>query len=375
MLTAEGSLVSSDVSIEDGIISGLGRPVRGAGEIDATGGFVLPGLIDLHSHGIGTYSVWDESLSGYSTQMASYGATTFFPTFFGPPEQTMDRMCSFMDRSGGRLAPNIGGFRLESPYIAKEGGGKAGDLAAIDRLLTDRMLDAGRGLVRIWDISPEVPGAAEEIRYLCGLGVVCSIAHTEAAIDTARSAVDAGARLVTHLFNTFSVPEMVDMGVYPAGLVDYLLTEDRLVCEIIADGTHVHPLLVDKALRCKSAGRIAFVTDSNYGAGLPAGRHELPGGFGVAVINGSNNGVRLADRGMILAGSALTPIDAFRNAVRIFKQDMATASRLCSTTPALLLGLNKGQIAPGQDADLIILGANLELNGVIAAGRVVYQAN
>ena len=80
-----------------------------------------------------------------------------------------------------------------------------------------------------------------------------------------------------HLFDTFQVPEMTDPGVYPAGLVDYLLLEDRLACEIIADGTHVHPLLIEKSLRCGAYDRVVFVTDSNYGAGLPTGVYALPG--------------------------------------------------------------------------------------------------
>lgn len=235
------------------------------------------------------------------------------------------------------------------------------------------LLAAGGGLIRIWDISPELPGAVDEIRYLSERGIVCSLAHTQTTIAQARAAVDAGARLVTHLFDTFVLPVMTDPGVYPAGLVDYLLTEDRVTCEIIADGTHVHPLLVEKALRCKTADRLAFVTDSNYGAGLPPGRYTLPNDWGPVAIDGPNNGVRLLERGMVLSGSALTPLDVFRNAVQMFNKDIATASRLCSVAQARLLGLNKGEIAIGKDADVIVLDEQLELVCTIAAGGLVYQ--
>ena len=222
-------------------------------------------------------------------------------------------------------------------------------------------------------MSPELPGVIDEIDYLTGAGVVCSIAHTDADVEEARAAVDAGARLVTHLFDTFVVPEMTDPGVYPAGLLDYLLVEDRVVCEIIADGTHVHPLLVEKAFRCKSAERLAFVTDSNYGAGLPAGDYDLPGGRGMARISGSNNGVRLIERDMGLAGSALTAIDGFRNAVRMFDKDIATASQVCSTTPARLLGLNTGEIAAGKEADVLVLSPELDIVCTIGAGKILYN--
>jgi N-acetylglucosamine-6-phosphate deacetylase len=269
-------------------------------------------------------------------------------------------------------------------------------------------------------------------------GVVCSISHTQCTIEQARAAVDAGARLVTHMFDTFVLPEMSDPGVYPAALTDYLLVEDRVVCEIIGDGTHVHPLLVEKALRCKTPQRVAFVTDGSYGAGLPPGRYVRPDGTDT-IIHGPNDGVRSASapanlsapvlslsgaglhpavigrletcptipgragaatpcagdsRGgrcetcptgdspsaltigaarLVLSGSALTPIDNFRNAIRIFGKDLATASHVCSTTPARLMGLNKGQVAPGRDADLIILNRELDVLCTIGGGEVLYQ--
>ena len=135
---------------------------------------------------------------------------------------------------------------------------------------------------------------------------------------------------------------------YPAGLTDYFLIEDRVTCEIIGDGTHVHPILVEMTFRCKTPDRLAFVTDSNYGAGLPPGRYLLPGSWGNVEIKTCNDGIRMLDRDMELAASALTPLDGFHNAVRMFGKDIATASRVCSRTPARLLGLNKGEIVPGR---------------------------
>ena len=116
-----------------------------------------------------------------------------------------------------------------------------------------------------------------------------------------------------------------------------------------------------------------FITDGNFGAGLPPGEYELPQGWGRAKIDGPNKGVRLIDRDMGLCGSALTPINVFRNAIRLFGKDIATAARLCSRNPAVLLGLNKGEIAVGRDADLVILTTKLELTHTIVAGKVLYK--
>lgn len=333
---------------------------------------MLPGLIDLHTHGIGEQSVSGGSLIEFARIEASHGATAFYPTLYGPPQANAEDMRRHRAETDDfRLAPNVAGFRLEWPYVAQRGGGVAGSCAPINPATTSMLLEAGGGTIGIWDISPELEGASELISQLSSRGIVCSIAHTRATIGQARAAVDCGARLVTHLFDTFEVPRETDPGVYPAGLIDYLLVEDRLVCEIIADGIHVHPLLVEKALRCKGPERISFITDSNVGAGLVDGEYDLPG-FGRAAVSQAR-GVRSVFNDDLM-GSALTPIAAFRNAIRLFGLDIPVASRLCSRVPAQLMRLNKGEIAAGKDADLIVLDKKLDLRYTITGGEVLYAA-
>jgi N-acetylglucosamine-6-phosphate deacetylase len=373
VLLPSGALQRADLRMADGLISEIGPRLRGAVEIDVRGAAIVPGLFDLHTHGMGLASAGPGSLAEYARLEAAQGATTLYPTLFAGPEISAEQMARHRRETDDlRALPQIGGFRLESPYLARTGAGRTSDLAPITPETTRLLLAAGGGHIKIWDVSPEAPGACPVIGELTAQGIVCSICHTQATIDEGRAAVEAGARLVTHLFDTFVVPVMTDGGVFPAGLVDYLLGEDRVVCEIIADGTHVPPLLVEIAFRCKTPTRLHFVTDSNVGAGLPTGEYLEPRRGDRLLVRGPNDGVRLLDRDLVLAGSALTPIAAFRNAIRLFGKDMATASRICSGTPARLMGLTRGEIGVGKDADLIVLDEQLELLHTICRGTVIY---
>lgn len=379
VLLADGRISRADIIITNGRINKIGRAGTGdrnqAEVINAAGRYVLPGFIDLHTHGIG-YESYTGSLKAYAAREASRGTTAFYPTLFG----SVDFICTHLRRNleetrGLADVPQIPGFRLESPYLAKTGAGREQDLAKITKANTNRLLQAAGGRIKIWDISPELQNACETIRFLSKQGILCSMAHTNATIDQARAAVKAGARLVTHLFDTFAPPPVTDPGVYPVSLTDYFLLEDGVACEIIADGTHVHPLLVQLALRCKPEDKVVFVTDSNYGAGLPPGVYFLPTSCRKATIRGPNDGVRLVSRLRGLSGSALTPLDAFCNAVRMFGRDMPAASRLCSRNPARIMGLKKGEIRKGFDADLVILTPSLDLTHTIVGGKVIYRSN
>jgi N-acetylglucosamine-6-phosphate deacetylase len=363
-----------DVLIERGRIQEVGQSLAADMQIDAMGGYVVPGLIDVHTHGIRTVNLQSGTLNEYARIEASYGTTTFYPTFFDAPDAIAEQMKRHrLETDELRLLPQVEGFRLESPYLARTGAGLAKDLGHITPQITGKLLQAGGGHIKIWDVSPELDGAPEVIELLSQQGIVCSIAHTRATIEQGQAAVNAGARLVTHFFDVFVLPEDKGTGVYPHGLVDYLLVEDRVKCEIIGDGTHVPEILVEKAFRCKPPDGLVFVTDSNFGAGLPPGQYEAGGSWGRIQIDGPNNGARMVDRGMGLAGSALTPIDSFRNVIRLFHKSIGVASQVWSRNPAQLLGLNKGEITPGRDADLIVLNQDLELCYTIVAGQIIYQ--
>jgi N-acetylglucosamine-6-phosphate deacetylase len=348
-------------------------PDPGEATLDASDCYVLPGLVDLHTHGVRHIMAQYDSLVEYSQLMAAEGATACVPTLLGNPSENLEAIRRGLAETNGlRLTPNLLGFRPEITYLAKTGAGAASSLTRITHETTEALWQASEGMIRIWDVSPELEGAASFVRWCREHGIVTSLAHSSATIADARRAVDAGLSLITHFYDTFDPPPMTDAGVYPVGLTDYIQVEDRLTVEIIPDGVHVHPLLVEKTFRCKGLDRIAFVTDGVKGAGCPPGIYDgLYPGVQVAVT--ADQGVRrLPDH--VLSGSALTPIQCLRNAVFKFGRSVAEASILCSRTPARVLGLaGKGYLAEGMDADILVLDSTLQIVATIAGGQVLYR--
>jgi N-acetylglucosamine-6-phosphate deacetylase len=366
-----------DLRIEGGVITAIAEGLRPEPDeqiLDATGCCVLPGLIDLHNHGVRHVMAQYDSLVEYARLLAAEGVTACLPTLLGSPQENVEAMRrGLAETDNFRLTPNLIGFRPEITYLAKTGAGAAGSLTKISADTTEALYTASRGTIRIWDVSPELDGALPFIRWCRERGIVTSLAHSSASIEQARRAVDAGLSLITHFYDTFDPPPMTDPGVYPAGLTDYIQVEDRLTAEIIPDGVHVHPLLVEKTLRCKGLGRVAFVTDGVKGAGNPPGIYDglYPG---VQVAISADRGVRRVPDDA-LSGSALTHINCLRNAVNKFGRTLAEASVLCSRTPAAVLGMaTKGALAAGMDADMIILTEDLDLIATIVGGQVLYHA-
>ncbi|HID95147.1 MAG TPA: hypothetical protein EYP53_03705 [Candidatus Latescibacteria bacterium] len=365
-----------DVQIAAGRILRIVPGVRGTPSaqkvIDVSNRYVLPGFIDLHAHGIGDVLAEGGDMVRFAEIEASFGVTACLPTFFSSPERTITNLKRALGKTDGlKKCPSVLGFRLEAPYISKTGAGHPEHLAPISPETTRALYEASQGKIRIWDVSPEKENAIEFIKFATGKGIVTSLAHTSATVEEVKRAIEAGLSLVTHLYDTFDPPIETDPGVYPAGLTDYIQIEDRLTVEIVADGVHVHPHLLEKTLRCKGLDRVIFITDSQLGAGYPTGIHTLPSGERVEIT--PDRGARRLSNGELF-GSAITQLQSFRNAINLFGRAIPEASRLCSRNPAKVLGLSgKGYLGEGMDADIVVLDKELNVRYTLIGGRIVYR--
>ena len=333
------------------------------------GHWIVPGFVDLHNHGGGghAFTAGHTDAAGRAAEFhLRHGTTTLLASLVsGPYQQTMAAIAGLapLVDSGG-----LAGVHLEGPYLSPARCG-AHDPAYLrhpsDAELT-ALVGACRGAVRMVTLAPELPGAPAAIRLLADRGVVAAVGHTDASYAETRAAVAAGARVATHLGNA-----MPPVNQREPGPVLALLETPDVVCEVIADGVHLHERVLAFITRVAGPDRVALITDATAAAGMPDGAYDL-GGRPVVVAGGV---ARLAASGCgpgALAGSALTMDAALRGALAA-GVSMVDAVTMATTTPARVLGLDGqvGALSVGLQADLVVLDGELRVLRVMRAGRWV----
>lgn len=354
-------VVGSSVLICQSKIAAIDPSTELAGDavtFDGGGRLLTPGLIDIHTHGIGhnLYERSPEELIAGVESLGQYGVTAVLPTFYAVMNREafgqLEALVSALDRCNTTHVP---GFHLEGPFLALPGAGAitaAGDLGWLNELLA-----IGKGRIAAMSISPDTLNILPVIERLAEAGVVSFITHTHATVEQTEAAIDAGARHATHFYDVFPLPEETDPGVRPVGCVETVLADSRVSVDFIADGIHVHPKAIQAALAAKGADKIILITDSNIGAGLSDGVYGTPWGFPVKVE--AWNAARIHTPGQsnhgTLAGSSLTMNEGIGNLHRWLNVPEHQVWAMGSRNPAALLGLKgKGQIAVGADADLVL---------------------
>ena len=362
VVTPDGVLDDGWVEVADGRIVGVGTNVA-AGAADLGGGWLLPGFVDLHTHGGGGHDVTasQEAMAGAARFHLSHGTTRLLVSLMAAP---VDRLCEQLTWVDSLAADGVVvGAHLEGPFLAagRCGAQNPAHLLDPDPLVLAKLLDAADGNLRQMTIAPELPGALALIADLVEAGVVPAIGHTGATYEQASAGFAAGARLATHLFNGMSPVSHREPGAAVAAL------DAGVVVEMINDGVHVHDAITRLVGRAGD-GRVALITDAVSAAGAGDGHYTL-GDRQIVVLNGA---ARLLDSAR-LAGSTLTMDEAVRRYVVDVGLPVEAAAEAAASTPARLLGIDDrcGSIAVGLDADLVHLDANFRLQRVMRRGTWV----
>ncbi|MFF3250283.1 N-acetylglucosamine-6-phosphate deacetylase [Actinacidiphila glaucinigra] len=359
--------------VEDARVTVEGRSIvaddpRQASTRDLTGHWIVPGFVDIHVHGGGGASFSSGDAEAVLTGIATHrrhGTTTLLASTVTGDLDDLSRQAALLSElvEQGDLA----GIHFEGPFISPHRRGAHKPSLLRDPHPSDvrKLLDAARGTARMVTLAPELPGGLDSVRMLAEHGVIAAVGHTDAAYEATLQAVEAGATVATHLFN--AMPSLLHR---EPGPIAALLEDERVTVELINDGVHLHPAVLEMAFRSAGADRVAFITDAMDAAGFGDGRYLL-GPMEVDVVDGV---ARLVEGGSI-AGSTLTLDTAFKRAVTVDGLPVADAVRALSANPARLLGAYDriGSLEPGKDADLVVLDASFDLVGVMRKGSWVVE--
>ena len=384
MILRNGNLIfpdgirRGDIAVSAGKIVDIGEDLPGEG-IDAAGLYIAPGFVDIHSHGGGGADFMDDDPAAFEAALrfhAGSGTTSMLPTTLTAPVAPILAMCrrarDFMQAPQAGCA-RVLGVHAEGPYLSLKNKGAQPEayLRVPARDGWDFLLD-NRDVIRTVTLSPELDGAAEMTASLTAAGILVCGGHDDGIKPEILPVIAAGLSHLTHLWCAMSTVQMIDGTRYP-GLLEIGLTNDNLTAEVIGDGYHMPPELLQIVYRCKGAERMCIVSDCLRAGGMPDdGRLWALGSEGLQqfVVDGGVG--RLPDRTR-LAGSIQPLSRMVKNLVHDAGIPLADAVRMASLTPAEIVGAadHIGSIALGKCADLCLFTPELTVHSVMLDGYFI----
>ncbi len=339
--------------------------------LDASGCYVIPGLVDVHFHGCVGEDFSDATPDGLQ-KIADYelsrGITYICPAGMTLPEDQLTRICenAAAHKAKASSGADLAGLHLEGPFLceAKKGAQNGAFLHDPDIEMLRRLQRAANGLVKLVTVAPEQPHAGEFIRGAAADGITVSIGHTTADYEIACAAMDAGVSHCTHLFN--AMPSFTHRA---PGVVGAAFDHPAVKVELICDGIHIHPSVVRAVFHLFGAERVVLISDSLRATGMPDGQY--PFGGQEIVVHG--NRATLAHDPSTLAGSVTDLMGCLRQAVS-FGIPLADAVRAAAYNPAQAIGIDDraGSLEPGKEASLVLLDQkDLSIRSILFRGTSV----
>ncbi len=343
-----------------------GAPTEGM-TFDATGLYVVPGLVDIHIHACNGFDFCDgtkEAIEGMSAYLIKQGITSFIATSMAFDEERLEqifRIGQEMIAAGIPKGAQMRGIHMEGPFFSKAKKGAQSEKYIIDPdiMMFKRLQEVSGQTIRIVDVAPELEGAMSFIREAAQETTV-SLAHTMADYDTATEAFAQGASHVTHLFNAMPAFSHRDPGVVGAAF------DAKATVEMICDGIHLHPAVIRSVFSWFGQDRVVLISDAMRACGLEDGHYDL-GGQEVLVNQGK---ATLIDG--TIAGSATNLYTCMKNAVS-FGISLEMAVKAATINPAKVVGIDQqvGSIAVGKQADFLLLDRDLNIAGVFIGGQPI----
>ncbi|MCD8106818.1 MAG: N-acetylglucosamine-6-phosphate deacetylase [Oscillospiraceae bacterium] len=356
-----------DVWVEKGRIS---DNESSGEEINAGGLYVLPGFIDLHTHGaigVDVNGASAEGLGKISTFFATQGVTSWQCSILtDTPDTTLETIREAVKViESEQSCASLRGIHLEGPCLSPGYKGAMPEellMKKADKGLFERYIETANGHITYVTLAPEIPGAVELTRWLAGQGIKVALGHSGATYDETIACIDAGAVSGTHVGNAMRLFHQHEPGIFGA------IMESDAYCEAICDGRHLVPASVRLFHKIKGDDKMVAITDSIMAAGMPDGKYKL----GVNDVIVENGDAKLPDG--TRAGSTLTMAAALKNIIKFTGISLEKAAKWLTENPARMMGWEDlGRIEPGCRADFTILDKNLNVVYTVIGGKTVYS--